>query len=66
MTRTLTVDGMQCAHCKKRVEDAVSAIDGVESACADLESKKVTVVLSNDISDDVISSAITNAGYTVL
>ena len=41
--RIFSVDGMACPHCKKRVEDALTALPGVESAVADIDSKQVEV-----------------------
>lgn len=39
MTKTLTIEGMSCNHCKGRVERALKELDGVESAVVDLEKR---------------------------
>ena len=39
----LTVEGMTCNGCRGGVEKALQAVDGVESASVDLESKLATV-----------------------
>ena len=64
MKKVLSVEGMMCAHCKMHVEKALSAIDGVEEALADLEKKQATVTLSKDVPDQVLIDAVTEAGYT--
>ena len=64
MKKVLSVEGMMCAHCKMHVEKALSAIDGVEEAVADLEKKQATVTLSKDVPDQVLIDAVTEAGYT--
>ena len=66
MTKTLKIDGMMCNHCKMHVENALNAIDGVSSAEADVEAKKATVTLSKEVADDVLSAAVTEAGYIVV
>lgn len=64
MKKVLSVEGMMCAHCKMHVEKALSAIDGVEEAVADLEKKQATVTLSKEVPDQVLVDAVTEAGYT--
>ncbi len=64
MKKVLSVEGMMCAHCKMHVEKALSAIDGVEEAVADLEKKQATVTLSKDVPDQILVDAVTEAGYT--
>lgn len=66
MTKTLKVEGMMCMHCKAHVEKALSAIEGVESAVADVDAKTATVTLTAEVSDDVLKKAVVDAGYTVL
>ena len=58
------VEGMMCAHCKKRVEDALKAIEGVVSAEADLDAKKVTVE-ADGVSEETLKAAVKDAGYEV-
>ncbi|MBO4775088.1 MAG: HAD-IC family P-type ATPase [Lachnospiraceae bacterium] len=62
---SFTVNGMMCEHCKKRVEDTLKAIDGVVSANADLEAKKVSVETSGEVDIDTLKAAVKGAGYEV-
>ncbi len=62
---SFTVNGMMCEHCKKRVEDTLKAIDGVVSANADLEAKKVSVETSREVDIDTLKAAVKGAGYEV-
>ena len=66
MTKTLNIEGMMCAHCVSHVEKALSALEGVASAKADLEDKKATVTLSGEVSDQELKNAVTEAGYEVV
>ena len=65
MTKTMTINGMMCAHCQAHVEKALNAIDGV-TAVVDLEAKTATVTLTHDVADDVLKNAVTEAGYEVV
>lgn len=63
MKVTLNVEGMMCAHCKMHVEKALAAVDGVESAAADLEKKEAEVVLNKEVDTQVLVAAVKDAGY---
>ena len=61
-TRTYTVSGMSCAHCKAAVTEEVSSVAGVESVDVDLE-KKLVVVRGTSLDDTALRAAIYEAGY---
>lgn len=65
MTKTMIIEGMSCRHCSGRVEKALNVLEGVE-AVVDLEKKTAAITLSQEISDDVLKNAVTEAGYTVV
>ena len=64
MKKVLIVDGMMCAHCQAHVQKALAGVEGVTEAVVDLESKKATVTLAQDVADQVLMDAVTEAGYT--
>lgn len=64
MKKVLIVDGMMCAHCQAHVQKALAAVAGVTEAVVDLESKKATVTLAQDVADQALMDAVTEAGYT--
>ena len=61
----LTVHGMSCQHCVRAVQKALSALDGVQQASVDLDSKQVTVESNQKIASSVLAAAIEDAGYEV-
>lgn len=63
-TKNYTVTGMSCGHCKASVEKEVGAIDGVTAAEADLATGALTVT-GEKFTDDQITAAVDEAGYTV-
>jgi len=61
-TRTYTVPGISCDHCKRAIETEVSAVDGVSAVGVDVDAKLVTVTGGPD---DAIRAAIDDAGYDI-
>lgn len=61
--KTMKIEGMMCAHCQAHVEKALNAIPGV-TAAVDLSAG--TAAIQGDASDEVLTKAVTDAGYTVV
>ena len=56
---------MTCGHCQKRVADAISSLEGVNSVEVDLESERATVSFDPDkVNLDDIKGAVQKAGYS--
>ena len=65
MEVSIEVYGMTCGHCQKRVADAISSLEGVESVEVDLEAERATVILDPEkVSIDDIKKAVRKAGYS--
>ena len=62
-TRTYSVPGISCGHCKSAIEGELSPLVDVESALVDIDAKTVTVV--GDITEDAVRAAVDEAGYEV-
>ena len=65
MKKTLKIEGMMCHHCEAHVQKALEAIDGVEHAEANHETKTAVVTMTKDVSDDVLRDAVTACDYKV-
>ncbi len=66
MEKTLKINGMMCMHCSGRVKKALEAIDGVASAEVSHETGSAVVTLTQNVADDVLKKAVTDAGYEVV
>lgn len=65
MKKTITIEGMMCAHCTGRVQKALEAVAGVTAVEMSLENKTATVV-GESLDDKALTEAVTQAGYEVL
>lgn len=66
MTKTMSIEGMMCAHCEATVKKALESIDGVEEAVVSHEKNNAVVTLVSDVSDDVLKKAVEDKDYKVL
>ncbi len=64
-TYTLQVDGMHCANCARRVENALNRLEG-RWAVADVGKKEVLLRSKREETENEIGSAVDSAGYTML
>ena len=64
MKKIMEINGMHCDKCRANAEKALNAIDGV-TAKVNLAKKNAVISLKNDVSDDVLRSAVTALGFSV-
>lgn len=64
MTTEFKVPDATCGHCKQTIESAVTALDGVNSAVFDLETKGLRVEHGDSVGQGDLVSTIEAAGYT--
>ena len=65
MKKVMTIEGMMCGHCTGRVQKALEAVAGVSAVSMSLEEKTATVEMTEEVSDEVLTAAVTEAGYEV-
>lgn len=66
MEKVLNIEGMVCGNCVKHVDKALRGIQGVKDVAVHLESKSAQVQLNQDVPDDVLKTAIEDAGYQLV
>ena len=62
-TQTIRIEGMHCAACVRRVERALTKVDGVADASADFLAGRAVIQLDAAPPDGAIEAAISRAGY---
>ncbi|AKB54036.1 MULTISPECIES: heavy-metal-associated domain-containing protein [Methanosarcina] len=61
---TIKVEGMTCMHCQLRVKKAVEAVEGVQRADVNLQTKQVTVDFEEGKKNlEKVKAAIRENGY---
>jgi Cu+-exporting ATPase len=65
MKKVLTVEGMSCQHCAKRVKEALEAVSGVAKAEVDLGKKRADVE-GEAIVEAALRAAVEDVGYSVM
>ncbi|PAV11875.1 hypothetical protein ASJ81_08705 [Methanosarcina spelaei] len=61
---TIKVEGMSCMHCQLRVKKAVEAVEGVQKADVNLQTKQVTIDYEEGKANtEKVKDAIREAGY---
>lgn len=65
MKKIMNIEGMCCERCAKRVENALGAVSGVVSADVKLKKNMAVIRSREEVDDEELKSAVTNAGFTV-
>lgn len=65
MVKVLDVEGMMCAKCQAHVQKALEGVAGVTSVEVSLEDNTASVTMENEIADEMLANAVTEAGYEV-
>lgn len=65
MKKTLKIEGMMCQHCVAHVTKALQGVSGVASVVVELKKKTAVVELSEEVANETLIAAITEAGYEV-
>jgi P-type Cu+ transporter len=63
--QSFPIEGMTCASCVRRVEKAIAAVPGVESASVNLATERADVRLAEPAAAPAVVEAIRKAGYDV-
>lgn len=65
MTKILKIEGMMCQHCVAHVTKALSSVAGVSKVDVNLKKKTATVEFTEDVANETLIAAVTEAGYEV-
>lgn len=60
------IEGMSCGNCANHVTEALGELKGVSNVEVKLEEKFALIEAKNSIAEDIIKSAIDEAGYEVV
>ncbi len=66
MLKTIYINGMQCEHCKMRVEKVLNSINGIKNVSVNLDNKNVVIECEGEIEEDNIKEAVEEIGFEVV
>ena len=66
MQTNLKIKGMTCGHCVAAVTEQLSSIPGVSKVDVDLDSGLVAVISVDALAQELIVSAVDEAGYELV
>lgn len=58
MKKTFKLIDLDCANCAAKMENAISVIEGVESATVSFMAQKLTITADDDKFDDIMKKAV--------
>lgn len=62
----LNVEGMACGGCEKRIQNALSKVDGVKEVVANHANGKVNLTLDDSLDEKTIEDIISKLGFEVV
>ncbi len=65
MEKTMSIEGMMCAHCEARVKKCLEALPQVDEAAVSHEAGTAVVKLNAEIADEVLKTAVEEQDYKV-
>lgn len=57
MKKSYKLNNLDCAHCAKKMEDAISKINGVKKASVNFIMQKMTIEADDDKFDSIVKEA---------
>jgi len=66
MNKTLQIEGMTCGHCKTNVEKALIDLKEINIAEVDLIDGTSEISGDEEISDELLIKAVSEAGYKLI
>ena len=59
----ISIEGMSCGGCTKRVEESLSEIEGVKNILVSLKKNKAFLEVPEDVSESLLKYKVKEAGY---
>ncbi len=66
MEKTMKIKGMMCKHCEARVKACLEALPEVSEAIVNHKKNSAVVMLTAEISDEILAKTVTEQGYEVV
>lgn len=64
--KTLTIEGMHCEHCAKKVESTLKNINGVDKVKVNLSKKEATIYSKIEIDNQTIQDSFKELDFKIV
>lgn len=62
----LNVEGMACGGCEKRIQNALSKVDGVKEVVANHTTGKVNLTIEDTLEEKILKNIISELGFEIV
>ncbi len=63
MEKIINIEGMKCEHCEARVQKALEALEGIDSAVTSHDNNNAVLTVNDKFNEEEVKKAVTDAGY---
>lgn len=63
--KTISIEGMHCEHCAKKVENTLSSLEGVNKVKVNLSKKEAIIISKSIIDDQTIKDSFKDLDFTI-
>lgn len=64
--KVITIEGMHCNHCAKKVETTLKNINGVDKVKVNLSKKEATIISKVEISNQTIQDSFKELDFKII
>lgn len=64
--KTLTIEGMHCEHCAKKVENTLKNIEGIDKVKVNLSKKEATIYSKIEIDNQTIQDSFKELDFKIV
>ena len=62
---TISISGMHCSGCARKVENAIRSVEGVKNVFVDLPNNKALIEMEEKASLEAVAKVVSEVGYKV-
>lgn len=64
--KTISIEGMHCEHCAKKVESTLKSIEGVDKVKVNLSKKEAIITSKVEIDNQAIQDSFKELDFTII
>lgn len=64
--RVISIEGMHCDHCAKKVETTLKSINGVDKVKVNLSKQEATIISKTEIDNQTIKDSLKDLDFKII